>query len=40
MSLLSPPEAIYRQMASIYQPNSIEDTATVAGRLMEKEALE
>jgi hypothetical protein len=27
-------------MASIYQPNSMEDAATVAGRLMEEEVLE
>jgi hypothetical protein len=27
-------------MASIYQPNSMEDAATVAGRLMDKEVLE
>jgi hypothetical protein len=29
-----------RPMASIYQPNSMEDVATVAGRLMEAEVLE
>jgi hypothetical protein len=27
-------------MASIYQPNSMEDAATAAGRLMEEEVLE
>jgi hypothetical protein len=27
-------------MASIYQPNSMEDAATVAGRLMEEEVIE
>ena len=32
--------AYMRPMASIYQPNSMEDAATVAGRLMEEEVLE
>jgi hypothetical protein len=32
--------AYMRPMASIYQPNSMEDTATAAGRLMEEEVLE
>jgi len=32
--------AYMRPMASIYQPNSMEDAATAAGRLMEEEVLE
>ena len=32
--------AYMRPMASIYQPNSMENAATVAGRLMEEEVIE